>query len=674
MKLNFKTICICSMVSTIGLVMPACNDFLDRKPISSITPEQYFNSAEELAAYAVNYYTTIIADYAGGYNAGPINADGDTDNMIVGEANTNYFAPGRWLVPSSSKIDFSLIRSMNYFLETVLPKYEAGTITGAEEDIKQYIGEIYYMRAVVYFDRLVSYGDFPIITKVYPDQTAELIEASKRAPRNEVARFILEDLDKAISMLKAGSSYNKVRISRELALLMKSRVALFEGTFEKYHKGTPRVPGEQGWPGATLSYNQGKTFDIEGDINYFLTEAMSAAKEVADNHSLISNTKVLNPTLNQLYGWNSYFEMFCMPNPSSIDEVLLWRQFDADLSVTHGYMPYILEGGNNGMTKSYVDAFLMENGLPIYASNSGYKGDISIDDQKTERDGRLQLFLFGEKTVLSNNDSIRYFEAPNVIGLTEHRDRTGFRIRKHYCYDMNQISNGIRGTNGLVIARAAEAYLNYIEASYEKNGSIDNTAASYWRQIRERAGVDPDFSKTISATDLSKESDWAVYSGSRKVDATLYNIRRERRCEFIGEGFRRRDLLRWRAFDALFTENMGKYIPEGVNFWTEMYKDKKYLKVDEAGNTTSESGLIEQSAGVSSANVSNHSDSKFLRPYRVIKENNEVWDGYQWMKAYYLSPISVLDMTLASPDGTLESTYLYQNPYWPTTASSSAIE
>lgn len=674
MKLNFKNICICSMVATVGLVMPACNDFLDRKPISNITPEQYFNSAEELAAYAINYYTTIIADYAGGYNAGPINADSHTDNMIVGEANTDYYVPGRWLVPSSSKMDLSLIRGMNYFLETVLPKYEADLITGADEDIKQYIGEIYYLRAAVYFDRLVSYGDFPIITKVYPDQADELIEASKRAPRNEVARFILEDLDKAISMLKTGSAYNKVRISRELALLMKSRVALFEGTFEKYHRGTPRIPGEQGWPGAAMSYNQGKTFDIDGDINFFLTEAMSAAKEVADNHSLVQNTEVLNPAVNQLYGWNSYFEMFSMPNPSSVDEVLLWRQFDSDLSVTHGYIPYIQQGGNNGVTKSYVDAFLMENGLPIYAASSGYKGDLTIDDQKTNRDGRLQLFLFGETTVLTNEDSITYYGAPNVIGLTEHRDRTGFRIRKHYCYDQTQIAGGIRGTNGLVIARAAEAYLNYMEAAYLKNGSIDNKAASYWSQIRERAGVDPDFNKTIAVTDLSKEPDWAVYSGSQKVDATLYNIRRERRCEFIGEGTRRRDLLRWRAFDALFAENMGNYIPEGVNFWTKMYEDEAYMKVDEDGNITSESGLIEQADGVSSANVSNRNDSKYLRPYRVIKENNEVWNGYQWMKAYYLSPISILDLTLASPDSQLGTSNLYQNPYWPTVASSSALE
>lgn len=363
-----------------------------------------------------------------------------------------------------------------------------------------------------------------------------------------------------------------------------------------------------------------------------------------------------------------------MPNPSSVDEVLLWRQFDSDLSVTHGYIPYIQQGGNNGVTKSYVDAFLMENGLPIYAASSGYKGDLTIDDQKTNRDGRLQLFLFGETTVLTNEDSITYYGAPNVIGLTEHRDRTGFRIRKHYCYDQMQIAGGIRGTNGLVIARAAEAYLNYMEAAYLKNGSIDNKAASYWSQIRERAGVDPDFNKTIAVTDLSKEPDWAVYSGSQKVDATLYNIRRERRCEFIGEGTRRRDLLRWRAFNALFAENMGNYIPEGVNFWTKIYEDEAYMKVDEDGNITSESGLIEQADGVSSANVSNRNDSKYLRPYRVIKENNEVWDGYQWMKAYYLSPISILDLTLASPDSQLETSNLYQNPYWPTVASSSALE
>ncbi|MBC8616995.1 RagB/SusD family nutrient uptake outer membrane protein [Parabacteroides faecis] len=674
MKLNFKSIYIYSIVAAAGLSMPSCNDFLDREPISSITPQQYFNSAEELGAYAINYYNSIIPSYADAYAAGPLNADRNTDNMVVGEANTTYFASNRWLVPSSGSPDFSLIRAMNYFLEQVLPKYEAGSISGTEENIRHYIGEIYFMRASVYFDRLRSYGDYPIITTVPVDETSELVELSKRSPRNEVARFILEDLDRAISMLKSGTAFNKVRIGKELAYLVKSRVALYEGTFEKYHKGTPRVPGEQGWPGADKAYNSGKSFNIDGEVSFFLTEAMNAAKEVADSHELTQNTMVMNPAINQIYGWNPYFEMFSMPTPGTLDEVILWRDFDADLSVTHGFMAYIQQGGNNGMTKSYVDAFLMENGLPIYAANSGYKGDITIDQQKEDRDGRLQLFLFGETTVLGNEDSLQYYNAPEVVGLTEHRDRTGFRQRKSFCYDFAQIRNGVRGTNGIVTARAAEAYLNYLEASYLKNGSIDATAASYWRKLRERAGIDADFTKTIAATDLSKEPDWGVYSGSQKVDPTLYNIRRERRCEFIGEGRRWDDLIRWRSFDALFSENMGPYVPEGVNFWTEMHKNTAYLKRNDAGELTNESALIEQKDGLSSANISNRNDSKYIRPYRVVKENNEVWNGYNWMKAYYLSPYSILEMTLASPDSRLETSNLYQNPYWPTVASASALE
>ena len=674
MKMNIKNICACMAVVTTGWLSSACNDFLDREPVSDITPEQYFNTADQLASYAINYYTSVFPNYAGSYSAGPILEDGDTDNMVYGEANTTLYAPGRWLVSSGTNMDFTLIRAMNFFLENVLPKYEAGEISGSDADIRHYIGEIYFMRALVYFDRLQSFGDFPIVTEVLPDEASVLVEASQRTPRNEVARFILEDLDRAIDMLQTGSTYGKVRISREVALLLKSRVALFEGTFELYHQDTPRVPGGPGWPGAEMSYNQGKTFDIAGEIDFFLSEAMEAAAEIADNTTLTENTGVMNPEPGQIYGWNPYFEMFSMPDPSTVPEVLMYRAYSSSESVTNGYMVYIRSGGNNGMTRSFVDAFLMENGLPIYAANSGYQGDVTIDQQKTDRDGRLQLFLFGESTALVNEDTIQYFEAPRIVDLTETRDRTGFRIRKHYCYDSDQTVTGIPGTNGQVIYRAVEAYLNYIEASYLRNGSIDSKADSYWRQIRERAGVDPDYTRTIAATDLSQEPDWAVYSGSSMVDPTLYNIRRERRCEFIGESFREMDLKRWRSYDALFPENMGPYIPEGINLWTEIYTYEDYEAVDGQGNPTGQSLLVEQQDGLSSANVSNRNDSRYLRPYRIVRENNEVWDGYTWAKAHYLTPIGIRDLTLASPDETLENSVMYQNPYWPTTASSPALE
>ena len=58
--------------------------------------------------------------------------------------------------------------------------------------------------------------------------------------------------------------------------------------------------------------------------------------------------------------------------------------------------------------------------------------------------------------------------------------------------------------------------------------------------MRTRAGVSDDIQKTIDATDMNKEAqaNWGAYSAGKLVDKTLYNIRRERCCEFMGEGYR----------------------------------------------------------------------------------------------------------------------------------------
>lgn len=102
------------------------------------------------------------------------------------------------------------------------------------------MGEAHFLRALEYFYRLRTLGDFPIVENTLSDNMEELTEASVRKPRNEVARFILEDLDKAIEL--STNSPAKTRITRNAALVLKSRVALFEATWEKYHAGTALVP------------------------------------------------------------------------------------------------------------------------------------------------------------------------------------------------------------------------------------------------------------------------------------------------------------------------------------------------------------------------------------------------------------------------------------------------
>ena len=148
-----------------------------------------------------------------------------------------------------------------------------------------------------------------------------------------------------------------------------------------------------------------------------------------------------------------------------------------------------------------------------------------------------------------------------------------------------------------------------------------------------------------------------ILTGPNQVDVTLYNIRRERMHELFCEGMRFADLIRWRSFDNLMTK---KWIPEGVNYWEEMYTlyDGE-LKAD----------------GSSDAVVSPKEAGKYLQPYgRNQLSTNPFKDGYTWHEANYLYPIGYNDMVTASPDRKIETTLMYQNVNWPAAAGGHAIK
>jgi len=657
MKLNNKFI-LGSLMGA-ALMTTSCDDFLDRAPLTDITPELYFSSANDLAAYTINYYPTLLLNVNGSqlyattsWNAGIVShSDHLSDNQASGTGNTQYFGEAsHWTVGTGRSLynTYNRIRICNWFFDQVLPKYENGTLSGTEAE--HYIGEMYFLRAMTYFNGVVQYGDLPIITEALPDDAAVLEEKSVRAPRNQVVRFILEDLDKAISLMKDKSFKNGQRLNKESALLFKSRVALFEGTFEKYHKGSGRVPGDSNWPGGSFSGN------IDEEIKFFLQEAMEASKQVADNNALAVNSGVLNPASGEIYGWNEYFEMFSMPDPSSVSEVLFWRGYDKSQNISHSTVQRAKVGNNLGFTRSLVRSFLMKNGLPWYAEGSGFQGDSNLMKETADRDERLQLFMWRDDHKVYNDGAseIKDFGFTTLLSTdVEKRMITGYATRKGYCYDPNQqYSDDILSTNASVIFRSSEAYLNYIEACYELNGSLDGTAQSYWKALRKRAGVSEDFQKTIDATDLTKETeDWGLYSGSGKVDETLFNIRRERRNEFMGEDKRFADMLRWRSFDHLMTQEVHVY---GFNFWEEQYKAYE----EEFGTVIAD--------GSADAVLSSPELGNYILPYRRTDLNNEFVNGLKWHEAYYLNPLGVQDMQLAPQ--------LYQNVNWPTEGGTTALK
>ena len=670
--MKFKYLSILMLgASLAGLT--ACNDFLDKVPESAVTPDAFFMAEADLAAYSINLYNFNTIP-TGKYGLSVFADNNHTDDQVAMNSSTRWM-PGQWLVGSSTSDsdrnavwNFFQIRDCNYFFDQVLPKYEAGQITGNEANIRHYIGEMYVLRAYAYFLKLQEIGDCPIIETALPDVEETLVEASKRRPRHKVARFILSDLDKAITFLKDEAPGGKNRISKDVAYLLKSRVALYEGTWLKHHDGTAFVPGGPGWPGS-----DSEGYNAQTEISFFLGEAMKAAKVIGDKMvaNLVENTDTPEGMSPALASINPYYTMFCDTDMSGYSEVLLWRQYNQSLGVTHNVQKESQHsGGGTGYSRGLVNSFLMRNGLPIYAAGSGYDAEwekAGVAATLQDRDSRIQLFTKKDGDVESylTDGGATYVDFNWVVnGNNETRMTTGFAIKKGKHYDVyQQITHNV-GITGSLVFRGTEAMLNYMEACYELNGSIDATADAYWKALRTRAKVNPDYNVTIAVTDMAKEAlgDFGAYSKGQLVDATLYNIRRERRNEFIAESLRGMDLKRWRACDQVKDYQM-----EGMRYWGSIYEG---ALTNDNGDNLAVVSVEDGKGNMSDQNIS----GVYIRPYQISSVNNSVFNGYNFTPAHYLSPLpqSAFRQTASGDKTDLETSVIYQNPGWPKVAGQGA--
>lgn len=645
-----KLIIKLSSVVSLALLLSSCDGFLDKRPESMLTPENYLTTEANLSSYIYGIYTNQFPTH-GVYEWGTFQSDNNTDNMAY-VTPSDIFAPGYWRVSESGgEYDsFGQLYQINYFLQVVTKLYGEGRITGNDALIRQCLGEAYFFRAWDHFTKLKTFGDCPIVDEVLPDDMDVLVAKSKRYPRNEVSRFILSDLDKAMELLMDVPEGGTNRISKDCAHLFKSRVALYEGTWLKYFKGTAFVPNGPDWPGARKDYNANYQYPsggIDEEVEFFLSEAMRESKIVADKYRLTSNNGKFQGSASEPS--NSYYDMFADTDMSKYREVLLWRKYDLNVVSNATGQWGASSNCGYGTTKSMIDAFVMANGLPVYASGSGYPGDEDLKRITEGRDTRAVLFVKkpGDANLHSDpaGPASKIEPWPDITaGAESNRYTTGYALRKGLNFDGRQT---LLCTVGSIIFRAAEAYLNYIEACYESTGSIDATADSYWRAIRRRAGVNEDYNVTIAATDMNIEAleDWGAYSGGKVVDATLFSIRRERRCEFMAENMRNADIRRWRSMDQMIDS---PYCVLGMNLW--------------GNKDLSEFGDLKENV-----NVSPRDFSKYLAPYHIIS-NNHVYDGYRWTMAHYLSPIAIQHF-LITGGGNAENSSLYQNPGWPLVAN-----
>ena len=492
-------------------VFTSCNDdFLDRTPLDEVASEVYFTKPKDLETYVNQYYTNaFFPKYA---NHG---SDFDSDDQFFANS-IDMRLQGTRTITSTGTIDFGTVRSINYFLNN----YQRVAENNQFNTYKQYVGEAYYFKAVAYFTLLKNYGDIQWLDKDLGTSSPELYDS--RTPRNLVVDRILSSLDSATLYMSEDKGTGAGRVNKWIALLMQSRIALYEGSWQKYHQGT-----------AFGTAN--------ADPNKYFTKAMDAAKKVMDSgkYSIYSTS---NPS-------TDYRNLFTLRDYSGNSEVMFWRKYDNDLSRgDNGFINdrnlRMATPSNKTITKQFADSYLCTDGKPISSSNL-FQGYNTIQQEVTNRDPRMKQTIATPDQVwkiLANGTTQNWSEVYSKLNQnTDYYAPTGFIIQKGYdpnvLYHVQQFEE-----TPSILFRYAEVLLNYIEAAAELGVVTQSDVDLTIKKLRDRVAM-----PNLVISNITTDSNWDFPTLSPLIN----EIRRERRIELMGEGFRWNDIARWAAADEL---------------------------------------------------------------------------------------------------------------------------
>jgi hypothetical protein len=170
-----------------------------------------------------------------------------------------------------------------------------------------------------------------------------------------------------------------------------------------------------------------------------------------------------------------------------------------------------------------------------------------------------------------------YFSSYNVamshlpasaIGISQMVRKLGYYSWKFYNRLPMDGSSNYGGTQDCPLFRIEEVILNYAEASFELGLFNQTIADQTINVIRKRANPTswPAMKMTVANIDASFDT-----KRDASVDPVLWEIRRERRIELFGDGFRFNDLKRWARGNYMNDYQLGVKIYNKSLGWLDKY-------------------------------------------------------------------------------------------------------
>jgi hypothetical protein len=482
-------------------------DFLNRSALDAITNDQFWKSEAQLKL-AVN----ACYDYLKGKNVVDMENLGD---------NTIYPPLSDYQNISTGNYDFTLgtlnnewvnqykgIRRCNHFLENY--KKAQGI---RETSMKQYAGEVRFLRAFLYSYLSFFFGDVPLVTNTLG--IGDDLVYGERTPRAEVVDFILQQLDSAAAELPV--SYGAAdlgRITKGAALGWKSRVALFYGKYDV---------------------------------------AEAAAKAVMDLNIYQLYTNGDQAT--------SYYELFTHKGKLAAGankETILARLYLIDVSMHNmsreAQVPD--QTARFNPTKSLVDAYLCTDGRSIDKSPLYNEGtQTGYGDVFNNRDPRMRQTVLAPGANWGGKDDGDENATPSdVFNLPKFNSdkkgcvtATGYYFTKYV--QVSAVPTYNKDPNDIHIMRYAEVLLNYAEAREMQGKLTQADLDATVNLLRDRVGMHHMIIAELASWNMDLREE----------------IRRERRIELALEGQRYFDMLRWKkgALLAADVKGMKKdFIPD----------------------------------------------------------------------------------------------------------------
>lgn len=570
MKINLNILSAGLLLAT-AVSFSSCDDFLTRDPQDTVTDvPSFWNNEENLRTSFLDYYTYFFPGYRSGWNradnfAETNVADWTDDNAQEVATLFTKVAP----TTDADNWDFEKIRNMNLLLSRI----QSSSL--GEEAKNHWSGVARLFRAMEYAKLVQKFGDVPYYDAVVGSTDNEQLYRA-RDPRTTVMDKVNEDLAFACANIRVNDGTKGLTVNRAVAQGFASRIMLFEGTWQKYHANNTAKAAEY----------------LKAAKDYAAALMQTNAYSIAPSYKSLTTSEDL------------------AGNP----EIIMYRSYVENV-VMHSLMSFQnTEHEKSSPSRSFVDAFLTKNGLPIHqAGNTDYKGK-EYGKEIQNRDPRLA-------------DNIDEESGLRLNGVAAVYAASGYYANRYVNKDLINKPGGMSSTNttDAPVMKLNEVMLNYIEAAAELAdlGQYTLTQADFDKTInaiRDRQSTQmPHLTLAGNALKVN-----GVEINDPDRDATvkpiIWEIRRERRVELAYEGLRFNDLRRWGKLEyADMTKNkklnMGAWINK-ADYPENAEALAKITLCDENGNiVTGNEGYIMPITEVAKMRVM--ADKDYLYPIPV---------------------------------------------------------